>query len=112
MGRDEGKETGATMSKTIAFGSPEAQAIAQFDRAVHLLDAKLRTLTGENQPYVFRYEVTACIDRLAGFEDDTDLDLYQRAWEHLVVAGRWSLFQRGSKRIDDKYQPIDENEDS
>ena len=108
MGRDEGKHT---MSK-IVFGSPEAQAIAQFDRAVQLLDAELRTLTSEKRSFVHRYEVTACIDRLAGFEDDTDLDLYQRAWKHLVAAGRWSLYQRGSKRIDDKYQPVDEDEDS
>ena len=110
MDRDEGKETGATMSKAVVFGSPEAQAIAEFDRAVQLLDTKLRTLTSEKLPYVFRHEVTACMDRLAGYEDDTDLDLYQRAWKHLVAAGRWSLYQRGSKRIDDKYQPVDEDE--
>ena len=100
------------MSKAVVFGSPEAQAIAQFDRAVQLLDAELRTLTSDRLPYVYRHEVTACMDRLAGYEDDTDLDLYQRAWKPLVAAGRWSLYQRGSKRIDDKYQPVDEDEDS
>ena len=99
------------MSKTVVFGSPEAQAIAKFDRAVQLLDAELRTLTSDRLPYVYRHEVTAYIDRLAGYKDDTDLDLYQRAWQHLVAAGRWSLFQRGDKRIDDKYQPVDEGEE-
>ena len=36
------------MSKPIVFGSPEAQAIIEFDRAVHLLDAQLRTYMNEH----------------------------------------------------------------
>jgi hypothetical protein len=99
------------MSKTTVFGSPEAQAIAELDRAVQLLDAELRTLPSEKQPFVYRYEVEIVVGRLAGFENDTNLDLYKRAWQHLVAAGRWSLFQRGDKRIEDKYQPVDEDEE-
>ncbi len=97
--------------KKIVFGSPDAQAIAEFDRAVRVLDAKLRAGMDAHLAYVISYDVQACISRLAGYEDDTDIDLYQHAWEHMLKSGRWILFQRGRSRIDDMFQPVDEGED-
>ena len=96
------------MSKTIVFGSPEAQAIAKFDRAVQLLDAELRKIPTWGTPYVLRYEVETKTYLLSS--DEISEQVFVQAWKHLLKSKRWFLFKEADDRRDDQYQPNDDAE--
>lgn len=92
----------------IVFGSPEAKKIVEFDLAVRLLDKELREIPSDFLPYILGSEVKDCIYFLA--DSEYEHALFKRAWRYMLKTKRWILFQYGSKRSGNRYQPVDEEE--
>lgn len=95
------------MSRVI-FGSPEAQAIVRFDRAVHLLDSELRKIPTYGTPYVMRYEVETKTYLLSSGEISEQALI--QAWKHLLQTKRWFMSKKADHREGDQYQPNDEDD--
>lgn len=92
----------------VIFGSPQAQQIALFDRAVRLLDAELRKIPTFGTAYVMRYEVETKMHLLSS--DEISEQVFVRAWKHLLKSKRWFLFKKADHIEDDQYQPNDEDD--
>lgn len=92
----------------IKFGSPEAQNIVELNRAMRVLDRKLRAYPTEDCPYVFGANVQDAIHILEG--DVGRGNLYHRAWNHMLKTKLWRRYWVGDDPSADRYQPNDDED--